>query len=227
MARQTGDEGLRQSRVSFPCGKLTLEGLYYLPDRDGVSPAVVLCHPHPLYGGSMDSNVILSVSSALVEKSIIAFMFNFRGVGGSQGSFGGGIAEQEDVAAAISWIVSQPEVDSERVGLSGYSFGAAVALPVAGTDDRVKAIALISMPPGQLQISQLKNCAKPKLIICGTNDLVVPIEQAQLMSREAAEPKQFELVSGADHLWWGYESGLAKKVAGFFESKFKILSIRS
>ena len=227
MAKQTGDEGLRQSRVSFHCGKFTLEGLCYFPDREGVFPAVVLCHPHSLYGGSMDNNVILSVSSALVEKSIIAFMFNFRGVGGSQGSFGGGIAEQEDVAAAISWIVSQPEVDSERVGLSGYSFGAAVALPVAGTDDRVRALALISLPPGPLQIAQLKNCAKPKFLICGTNDFVVPLDQSKLMDREAAEPKQFELISGADHLWWGYETVLAKKVAAFFEDKFQIPSTKS
>jgi len=227
VARQTGDEGLRQSRVSFPCGKLTLEGLCYFPDRDGVFPAVVLCHPHPLYGGSMDNNVILSVSSALAEKSIIAFMFNFRGVGGSQGSFGGGIAEQEDAAAAISWIISQPEVDSERVGLAGYSFGAAVALPVACTDERVKAVALISMPAASSQVSQLKGCAKPKLLICGTNDLVVPLEQAQLMSKEAAQPKQFELISGADHLWWGYESVLSDKVAAFFEDKFQIPSTKS
>jgi alpha/beta superfamily hydrolase len=169
----------------------------------------------------MDNNVILSVSSALVEKSIIAFMFNFRGVGGSQGSFGGGIAEQEDVAAAISWIISQPEVDSERVGLSGYSFGAAVALPVACTDERVKAVALISMPAASSQVSQLKGCAKPKLLICGTNDLVVPMEQWKSMSREAAQPKQFELIDGADHLWLVYESVLAEKVVAFFENKIK------
>jgi alpha/beta superfamily hydrolase len=165
----------------------------------------------------MDNNVIMAIGSALVERSIIAFMFNFRGAGGSQGSYGGGKAEQEDAAAAISWVVTQPEVDGNRVGLSGYSFGAAVALPVACTDDRVRALALISMPPGAEQISQLKNCAKPKLLICGTNDIVLPLEQAQLMSREAAEPKQFELISGADHIWWGYESALAEKVAGFFK----------
>ena len=98
----------------------------------------------------MDNNVILSVSSALVEKSIIAFMFNFRGVGGSQGSYGDGIAEQEDVAAAISWLVSQPAVDSNRVGLLGYSFGAAVALSVACVDARVRAVALISLPSGDI-----------------------------------------------------------------------------
>jgi alpha/beta superfamily hydrolase len=169
----------------------------------------------------------MAIASALVERSIVAFMFNFRGVGGSQGSFGGGKTEQEDAAAAISWIVAQPEADSNRVGLSGYSFGAAVALPVACADHRVRALALVSLPPGAEQISQLKSCTKPKLLICGTNDMVVPLEQAQLMSREAAEPKQFELISGADHVWWGYEEKLANKVAEFFKNKLEIPGAKS
>jgi alpha/beta superfamily hydrolase len=219
VGKQTGEERLRQSAVSFTCGKLTLQGLCYFPDGVGVFPAVVLCHPHPLYGGSMDNNVILTASSALVERSIIAFMFNFRGVGGSQGSYGDGVAEQEDAKAAISWLVLQPAVDSSRLGLLGYSFGAGVALPVACDDDRVKAVALISLPPGPSQSSQLKDCIKPKLIICGTNDFVVPLDQARLMNQEAAEPKQFELISGADHFWVGYEPVLAEKVAAFFEKK--------
>jgi alpha/beta superfamily hydrolase len=167
----------------------------------------------------MDNNVILAAGSALVGKSKIAFMFNFRGVGGSQGSYGDGIAEQEDVKAAISWLASQPLVDSDRLGLLGYSFGAAVALSVACIDARVKAVALISLPPGPSQLSQLKSCNKPKLMVCGTNDFVVPLDQAKLMDKEAAEPKQFELVSGADHFWLGYEAVLAEKVANFFEDE--------
>ena len=168
----------------------------------------------------MDNNVIMAVSSALVEKSMVAFMFNFRGVGGSQGSYGGGVAEQEDVKSAISWLISQPVVDSSRVGLLGYSFGAAVALPVACADERVKAVALVSMPPAS-QASQLKGCTKPKLMVCGTDDFVVPLDQAELMNQEAAEPKQFELISGADHSWLGYETALAEKVTAFFENKIK------
>ena len=175
----------------------------------------------------MDNNVILSASLALVERSTIAFMFNFRGVGGSQGSYGDGIAEQEDVKAAVSWLVSQPVVDNNRLGLLGYSFGAAVALPVACADEGVKAVALISLPPEPLQVSQLKGCTKPKLIVCGTNDFVVPLEQAELMNREAAEPKQFELISGADHFWRGYEAVVAEKVAAFFEDKFRIPNAKS
>jgi alpha/beta superfamily hydrolase len=219
VAWKKGDERLKQKQVSFPCGKLTLEGLCYLPTGEGVFPAVVLCHPHPLYGGSMNNNVILAVSSALVKKSIIAFMFNFRGVGGSQGNFGGGVAEREDAAAAIDWITSQPETDNERLGLAGYSFGAMVALPTGCAHEAVKALALISMPSGQEQISQLHTCAKPKLLISGTDDMVVPVAEAQLMGKEAAEPKQFELISGADHIWWGYEEAMAEKVAGFFKEK--------
>lgn len=217
MAREAGDEGLKPKRVSFSSGKLTLEGLCYFPEGDGLFPAVIMCHPHPLFGGSMDNNVILSIGSKLAQNYIVAFMFNFRGVGRSQGRFGGGIDEQEDAVAAVSWIMSQPELEGSRLGLAGYSFGATVALPVAVADDRVKALALISMPPGPEQISQLKKCTKPKLIISGTDDVVVPAEQAKRIGKEAAEPKQFELVKGADHIWWGHESALAEKVASFFK----------
>jgi len=167
----------------------------------------------------MNNNVVLAVSAALGEKSIVAFMFNFRGVGSSQGNYGDGIAEQEDVKAAISWLISKPAVYSNRVGLLGYSFGAAVALPVACADERVRAVALISMPPGASQLShQLRSCPKPKLMVCGTDDFVVPRDQVKLMNQEAAEPKQFELVSGADHFWLGYEAVLAEKVVAFFKN---------
>jgi len=167
----------------------------------------------------MNNNVVLAVSLALVERFVVAFMFNFRGVGNSQGSYGNGIAEQKDVAAAINWLVSQPAVDSSRLGLLGYSFGAAVALSVACIDGRVKSVALISLPPGSSQLTQLKSCPKTKLLVCGTNDFVVPLDQAKLMSKEAAEPKQVELISGADHLWLGYEAVLSEKVANFFEDE--------
>ena len=218
MGKKTGEERLRQNAVSFPCGELTLQGLCCLPDSDGVFPAAVLCHPHPLYGGSMDNSVILAASSALVERSTIAFAFNFRGVGRSQGRYGDGIAELEDAKAAISWLVSQPAVDGNRLGLLGYSFGAAVALSVACYDERVKVVALISLPPGRSHLSQLKGCTKPKLMVCGTEDFVVSLDQAKLMNQEAAEPKQFELISGADHFWLGYEAELVGRVTAFFSA---------
>ena len=210
---------MNQNSVSFPCGDLKLEGLCYFPDGDGHS-GVVLCHPHPLYGGSMDNNVILAVASALVNRSIVALMFNFRGVGRSQGSFGDGIDEQQDVAAALSWLGSQPQADPKKLGLMGYSFGAAVALPVACKDDRVKALALISLPVDPVQVQEIKHCAKPKLLVFGGRGLFVPRDKAEEIHRAAAEPKQLELVPGADHFWGGFEKELAGKVAEFFAASF-------
>ncbi len=210
---------MRRSSITFPSGNLKLEGVCYFPDCEGSAPAVVLCHPHPLYGGTMYNNVIQATASALLDESIIALMFNFRGVGGSEGDYGGGVAEQEDVVAAISWLVSQSGVDGRRVGLFGYSFGAAVALPVACADERVKAVALVSPPLEPSRIHLLKNCARPKLIICGTDDFFVPLEQVELIKRQAAEPKQVELIPGADHFWWGQEVEMAGKVAAFFKAK--------
>jgi hypothetical protein len=167
----------------------------------------------------MDNNVVLAAGSALLNEFMIALMFNFRGVGRSDGSYGGGVAEQEDIKAAISWLISQPEVNGDRVGLLGYSFGAAVALSVACVDERVKAVALISPPLEPSQMSLLKDCIKPKLIICGTDDFVVSPSQAEMIKKEMAEPKQIELISGADHFWWGHEVEMAGKVAAFFKQK--------
>ncbi len=175
----------------------------------------------------MNNNVTMAISSALVERSIIALMFNFRGAGGSQGSFGGGVAEQEDVKAALSWIAFQANVDVNKLGLAGYSFGATVALPVACSDARVSAMALISPPLEQeAQVLQLQGCAKPKLVICGSEDYLLPPMNVEPIMREAAEPKQFEVIEGADHFWWGFEKQLAEKVADFFTSSFSLLSDR-
>ena len=220
MGEKQDEERVRQKTVSFPCGNLTLEGLCYYPENDGTFPAVVLCHPHPLYGGSMNNNVIRSLGSTLISKSIIAFMFNFRGTGESEGTFGGGIAEQKDVSAAISWLSSQPEVDAGRIGLAGYSFGAIVASPVACDDKRVKAMALISPPLEASQTSCLKDCTMPKLIISGTEDFFVSSQKAEMIHHEAADPKQLELISGADHFWYGYETAMSEVAAAFFSNSF-------
>jgi alpha/beta superfamily hydrolase len=85
---------MKKTRVSFPSGELFLEGILAIPEGAGPFPAVIICHPHPLYGGSMDNNVVYSLSETLTQASFVSFKFNFRGVGGSQGEFGQGIGEQ-------------------------------------------------------------------------------------------------------------------------------------
>jgi len=165
----------------------------------------------------MDNNVVIAVASALVERSIVALMFNFRGVGDSQGNFGNGIDEQQDVAAALTWLACQPQTDKLRLGLMGYSFGAAVALPASCNDLRVKALALVSLPVDLGQMPEMGNCTVPKLLVFGGRDVFVPKEKVEGIKQAVAEPKQFHLVSGADHFWCGHEKELDETISRFFQ----------
>ena len=108
------------------------------------------------------------------SKSIAALRFNFRGVGKSGGAFGEGIGEQEDVRAALDFVLATPGIDQERIGLAGYSFGGGVALPVAVKDERVKLLALVSPALSELGWEELKGYGKPKFVIIGENDFVIP-----------------------------------------------------
>jgi alpha/beta superfamily hydrolase len=208
-----------ENRVRFPCGDLSLEGVSAVPDSKGPFPGVVVCHPHPLYGGEMNNNVVVPICVALAQASIVSLRFNFRGVGASQGKFADGIGEREDVTAAISYLSTLEAVDKERIGLCGYSFGGAISLEVAPADERLKALALVS--PEISTYVPLKQYTKPKLIVCGGADQFVSIISLQRLAEELPPPNDFELISGADHFWAGYEDKVAARVAAFFVNAFR------
>jgi len=207
---------MKRTRISFSSGGLVLEGILAIPEGAGPFPAVIVCHPHPLYGGSMDNNVVYNISETSIQASLASFKFNFRGVGRSQGEFGQGIGEREDVEAAISFVSTLKEVDSKRIGLAGYSAGAGFAFPVGFNDDRIKALAAVSPPIPMFDFDFLKSCPKPKLLISGSRDDLIPINQFLEFCQNLPEPKECESIEGADHFWWGYESRLAAKVTAFF-----------
>ena len=87
-----------ETRVTFPCSDRSLEGVSSVPEGKGPFTAVVVCHPHPLYGGMMDNNVVIAVCRAVSQTSIASLRFNFRGVGRSQGGHAEGVGEQDDVS---------------------------------------------------------------------------------------------------------------------------------
>jgi alpha/beta superfamily hydrolase len=207
---------MKKTRINFPSDRLSLEGILTVPEGVRPFPAVIVCHPHPLYGGSMDNNVVNSLFETFMQASLASFKFNFRGVGRSQGEFGRGIGEQEDVKAAIAFISMVKEIDSERIGLVGYSAGAGFALPVVCNDARIKALAAVSPPLSMFDLDVLKGCSKPKLLILGSRDDLIPVDQFLEFCQSLPEPKEYESVEGADHFWWGYESRLAAKVTAFF-----------
>jgi len=207
---------MKQDYVTFPCGDLSLEGVCHLPEGPGPFPAAVVCHPHPLYGGNMDNNVVYAVCQALCLRGIVGFRFNFRGVGRSQGTLGG-VGEPEDVVAAVSLVASVDKVDVGRIGLCGYSAGAIAAFATR-PDDRVQAAAAISPPLVMASLDGLKACSKPKLIVIGSSDDFTPIQDFQRFGESLIEPKECQVIPGADHFWWGYEDQLSERVAAFFAS---------
>jgi alpha/beta superfamily hydrolase len=205
---------LRRAHTTIPCGDISLEACWHFPDTKAPWPAVVVCHPHPLYGGTMSSNVVFGICQALAEKNVAALRFNFRGVGKSGGEYGEGIAEQEDVKAALDFALATENIDKERIGLAGYSFGCMVALPVAIQDERVKKLALVSPALDEGGWEELKRYNKPKFVIAGENDFVIPRDYFLKMAAEM--PEQYQVILKADHFWDGYEDVVAEKVSGFF-----------
>lgn len=206
---------MKELEVNFQSAEINLEGCLVLPDTPQTCPGVVLCHPHPLYGGNMDNNVILAVSRTLTERGMAALRFNFRGVGRSEGSYDDGIGEEADALAALSFLTGRREIDSSRLGLMGYSFGGMVALSSGLQNNLVKAMAGVSPV---ITKGLLKGCVKPTFIIYGTDDDVV-FPSTILQETKNMPPGSVEAFDGADHFWWLYEKEAALKVAGFFAEK--------
>ena len=173
--------------------------MWHVPQGTGLFPGTIVCHPHPLYGGNMSNNVVMAICQELVQQSIAAFRFNFRGVGESGGVFGGGIAEQEDVKAAITFVLSTLDIDPDRIGLAGYSFGASVIVPVAWNDGRINLLALVSPALSGSVWEQFKEYSREKMFVVGDSDSVIPQPQFQQYIKGIPESKQYQVISGAEH----------------------------
>jgi uncharacterized protein len=212
---------MKRLEVRFTSSGLSLEGVVNMPDGPGPFPAVIVCHPHPLYGGNLDNNVVYHISQALAKNDFIALRFNFRGVEGSQGHYDNGKGEQQDVAAAVSYVTTLNETDSGNVGLAGYSAGASYSMPIGLSDERVKAIAAVSPVITTSDFSYLRQCFKPKLMILGDQDYNVLGDRFLEFCGKLPEPKESYLVPGVDHYWWGYESILTEKITPFFNKTLK------
>lgn len=202
--------------IVIPNGDITLEGSLHLPEGGGPFAAVVVCHPHPRYGGDMHSNVVMAAVRGLNDRGIAALRFNFRGAGRSGGSHDDGKGGQDDVRAALSYAASLPETDASRVGLAGYSFGAMMAAAVAGPE--IPALALIALPlrAGVETHARLAAYGNPLLLLAGDHDGVCPAAALRDLAVSLPGPVETRIVTGADHFWAGYEGEIAGAIGGFF-----------
>jgi len=174
------------------------------PEEVGMIPryAALVCHPHPLYGGTMHNKVVFKVAQALQTLGMPTLRFNFRGVGHSTGTYDEGRGEMDDVRYALEFLSRR--YPGLPVILGGFSFGAYVALQVTAIDDRVQAMIGLGVPARMFAGEYLKDCHKPKLIIQGTKDEQAPYILTAEWFEHLPAPKSMVAVQGADHFFQGH-----------------------
>ena len=181
----------------------------------GLFPGVVLCHSHPMFGESMASAVMQAMAQSLDRQGMATLRFNFRGVGGSGGTFDYGKGEQEDLKVALDTFRKWPGVSKNKLGLAGIFFGAAVALDALPKAKGVSALALISPTAIALRRSKISRFKGPKLILAGEEDRLAPPEELREAVSPVSKDVTFDVIARADHTWRGCEDQMSTLVAQF------------
>jgi alpha/beta superfamily hydrolase len=178
----------------------------------GATHAALVCHPHPLYGGTMHNKVVFHAMKALRGFGFPVLRFNFRGVGRSQGEHDEGHGEADDVRATLDWLAREFRLP---IVFAGFSFGASVGLRACCPDARVVALIALGTPAvfdGRThRFRFVESCAKPKLFVSGMHDEFGPPGVLEEIVGRAAEPKRLVRVEG-DHYFAGHVSELRQVI---------------
>jgi uncharacterized protein len=181
-----------------------------------VTRAAVVCHPHPLFGGTMHNKVVFRIARAFQGAGFAVLRFNFRGAGHSQGKHDQGRGEQDDLRAAIKFMGEK--YANAEVWLAGFSFGSAVMLRAACGDPSIRALVAAGAPVSKYDLSYVVTCDKPKLFVQGGLDEFGSPEDLERFAARLSEPKMLKVIEGADHFFNGHLEELEKAVSDFIDS---------
>jgi uncharacterized protein len=189
---------------------------------ENATHAALVCHPHPLFGGTLHNKVVFHVMKALSSFGFPVLRFNFRGAGLSHGEHDHGNGEVEDVRTALDWLDAEFHLP---LIFAGFSFGAAVGLRAACSDARVKSLIGVGVPaipvaadteaPRTYTFDFLGECGSPKLFVSGARDQFGPRTKLEALVASAAEPKKLVLIEGADHFFEGRLRELRETIEGW------------
>jgi uncharacterized protein len=214
----TTDHRLKSTRIErlfIPGSSGRLEALLeWIPDAQPLLAAVV-CHPHPLYGGTLHTKAVFRAAKAALSLGLPTLRFNFRGVGKSEGVFAQGIGERDDARAALD-LLSERFAGLPQVCM-GFSFGSWVGLSVGAADSRVAALVGLGVPAGSYDFSFLVPVTKPKLIVQGSEDVHGTRDRVMQLFSSLAEPKDIHWVEGADHFFTGRLDEEQRAIHAFLE----------
>ena len=187
-----------ESRITFPSEEGELEGLY---DGDGHAGAVVVTHPHPLYGGDMYSPVVEAIAAAYRRCGFSTLRFNFRGTGRSAGTHDGGRGERTDVRAAFDFLRMR---DAAEIHLSGYSFGAWVNALAMQDDLEARAATMVAPPVAFIDFPAHMRLPMLGSIVAGSDDTFAPPDLIESQMHTWNPMVRLAVIHGADHFFFGF-----------------------
>ncbi len=202
-----------ETGITFQAGSLLLEGLY---ERVSNTRAVVVTHPHPLYGGDMHNSVVEAVVRVYVQKGYSTLRFNFRGVGSSSGVHDKGVGEKEDVLAAVNFLLAS---GMSTIHLAGYSFGAWVNGRVDVLPGEVEAMVAVSPPVAFLDYAQVAASPRLRYTVSGKNDDYAPPELIDKYLASWNSVAQFDRIDNCDHFYSGRIPELQEALGAFLEKE--------
>ena len=205
----------RSFSLEGPAGPL--EALLWTSPVANPALAALVCHPHPLFGGTMHNKVVFRVSKTLHRRGVPVLRFNFRGAGLSEGSHDKGKGEADDVRTALDFLAK--EFPGRPILLAGFSFGAWVGLRVGCRDERVGELVGLGLPVNDTSMAYLKTCKKPKLILQGSRDQFGSRERIEALFAELPEPKRVVFIEGGDHFFTGHLPEMAAALDGWLAER--------
>lgn len=189
-----------------------IEALLEEPETGRVREACLICHPHPLYGGTMHNKVVYRMARALRRSGSVALRFNFRGVGSSAGSHDNGLGELDDARILIEWLRQRyPELPCS---VAGFSFGSRIALRLACSDSRIQRAIAVGFPTRKYDFEFVRACGVRKIFVQSVNDEHGPREELERLYSGFAEPKEIHWIQAADHF---FVDGLDKLEEALFQ----------
>lgn len=190
--------------------------------------AALVCHPHPLFGGTLHNKVVFHTMKALNSFGFPVLRFNFRGAGLSEGEHDQGIGEVEDARTALGWLDTEYHLP---LLFAGFSFGAAVGLQAACSDPRVRAAIAVGAPvvpvaeatetPRAYAYEFLQECTKPKLFVSGARDQFGPRAKLEALVASVPDPKKLVIIPGADHFFEGRLRELREAIEGWVKEDLR------
>ena len=191
--------------------------LEVLIDRPAGAPraAVVFAHPLPTEGGTMHTKVVFQASKALSRIGCVVLRFNFRGVGKSAGVWDEGPGEMDDYRAALAYVAA--EHPGLEIWAAGFSFGSYIATEVGAQDDRVGALIAIAPPVHKYDFAAVKRSSKPKFIVHGESDELIPMKLVREFYAQLQEPKELIEIDRANHLFDGQASEVGDALENLLE----------